>query len=543
MPGDAAYAVARLHTRCVIDGIEFECAQVTLSYEMNAIPSCTCMLAVGREVKSLQPAKVHKHFSKLKVRSSFKLYFWAEPLAAQGGAWNVWPEKPALIFEGQVVGTGWQRSTTGATFTVHAEHWLADLHYSSALSGTSHPGNPADFTFSAGFLPMSTSAAGGDKQVDWIPGDRIKSITKSDLQVDLWENVLKVWMKTVAEQEPIDERLAGPGNGSALAALARIKSDAMQMQFDSNPNDEQLGNAVMESLNQAITQHDVHNTLWGKLIGEWSPQYWFAVIPRVKDALVVPFVGALKNQYHVAIWASEYVQCDLHSALPHVLRCVGISYPEQFAAGGNANPAFEQAKRRGLAGLWPIPAPEKGLIMIKNPPRWLRGAMQGAAYSGVVTGVVPSRAPIQTHYTPTGTGPPQQPPFKPEDAEKEWVPIMNQYAHQWYMIEMLKGRTGELSGRLRFDVAPGSTVLVEAGIDPFVQVQGGDGLGERFYATVSKTTILINSEVQRAGTSFSLAHVRTETENEDDKYAVDKPPLYERGWPGDTLDSAFQAPG
>jgi len=544
MPGDAAYAVARLHTKCVIDGDEYECAQVTMTYEMNAIPTCTCMLAVGRNVKDLQPAQVHKTFEKLKVRSKFELFFWAEPLAEQGGAWNIWPEEPLLIFEGVVVGTGWQRSTSGAQFTVHAQHWLVDLHYSSALSGSSHPGNPADFTFSAGFVPMLTSGAGGDQQVDWIPGDRVKGITAASLNSDLWENVLKKWMQTVAEQEPIDERLAPiVGNAAALDALERMISKEMAMKFDSNPNDEQLGNAVMESLNTAITKNDIHTTLWGKLVGDWSPQYWFAVIPRVKDAYVVPFVGALSGGYHVAIWASEYVQCDLHSSLPHVLRCVGISFPEEYAAGGNANPAHEKAKRRGLAGLWPVPADDKGLILIKDAPRWLTAAMQGDAYSAYCCGITPERVPIQTIYTPKGTGPAQNPEFKPEDAEKEWVPILDQYAHQWFMIEMLKGRTGELSGRLRFDVAPGSTVLVEAGIDPFVQVQGGDGLGERFYATVAKTTILINSEVQRAGTSFSLAHVRTEAENEDPKLSVPEPPLYKRGWFGDTLEDSIQAPG
>ena len=103
-------------------------------------------------------------------------------------------------------------------------------------------------------------------------------------------------------------------------------------------------------------------------------------------------------------------------------------------------------------------------------------------------------------------------------------------------MEMLRGNTAELSGKLRFDIAPGSCVRIEGKGERFVEE---DETAVPLYASVYRTTIVINSENQRAGTTFALAHVRTEAENGDPRCAIDKPPLYKEPWRGAALDDQF----
>jgi hypothetical protein len=440
-----------------------------------------------------------------------------------------------MLFDGIVVGTGWQRSTNGANFVIYAQHWLADLHYSSAFSGASHPGNLADFTYAAGYQSTDVKAAGA-LDLGWVPHTDIAGkVKKADLEGDLWENVLKKWMIQVSEQDPIDDRLSdATSNTAALDALAKMKSEEMGM-TDLDGDSEAIGNAVVWSLNKAMGRADYNNTLWGKLVGEWSPQYWFTVVPRVEDAYIVPFTGALRGDPWKEIFAGDYVHCELHTGMSQILRAVGIAYPVEFCAGGNTNPGEHAALRRGLAGLHKATT-EKGLVLVKDPPLWLAEAAQHYKYCKTSCGILPERIPIRSAYTMEDVGPEQDPPNSPEDNQEEWKGILDKYAHQWFMLEMLKGRQGELSGRLRFDIAPGSQVKIESGRDPFII---GDDLGEPFFASVTRVTCLINSERQRAGTSFSLAHIRNEKENEDDGTSVAEPPLYKKGWRGKELVDGY----
>lgn len=531
------WAAVRLRLTCVVGGFEFEAVQATMTFEMNSIPTAVVSIAVGREVRTLQPATSHSKIGMIQPRDSFKLYLVPQALGGEGGAPGEWHE--AMIFDGIVVGVGWQRSTSGANFTIYAQHWLADLHYSSTLSGASHPGNPADFTYAAGYRSPHVMTAGASTDVDWVPHVPIggTGVNIGDLTDDLWENVLKKWMVQLSEQDPIDNRLNDDvANEAALDALEKMTSEHMGMRLSERGGAHAIGNAVCMALSQAVSRADWNTTLWGKLVGEWSPQYWFAVIPRVEDALIVPFTGALRGEQWADIKTGDYVHCDLHSGMAQILRAVGITFPLAFAAGGNTNPGEHGAMTRGLGGLWPAGSDKKGLVLIKDAPLWLTDAMQGYKYGGRSCGVLPLSVPIRTSQTDEDVGPEQDPPNNPEDNQEDWKTVLDDYAHQWYMIEMLKGRQGEISGRLRFDIAPGSQVRIEGGRDPFI---AGDAMGVPFFASVTRVTNLINAEIQRVGTSFSLAHIRNEKENESDETSVEKPPLYKEGWVGKELVEGY----
>jgi hypothetical protein len=85
-----------------------------------------------------------------------------------------------------------------------------------------------------------------------------------------------------------------------------------------------------------------------------------------------------------------------------------------------------------------------------------------------------------------------------------------------------------MSGKLRFDIAPGSVVAIEtAPTDREAQ--------DILFATVTQVAFAIDAERAAAGTSFTLAHIRTSAENEDPTLTSVRSPLYKAIWKGAPL--------
>lgn len=528
-----------------VNGIRFEAVQAVCSFEQNAIPTCSITVAVGRNIATSRAATAHSELRHLKNRSFVEVYLKVTPLQSEGGAPHEWPADYFPIFMGFVTGTGWQRSNNGANFVIHVEHWLSELNYTSAINGASHPANPAAFTFPAGFKAPVVRAGGGT-DVNWVYHLRLRDgITKEMAEDDLWERILKPWALQVATERPTDDRLlfgleTPMGNDAALDILRGDKTfkitsaGSMGMQL-SGPNSIAMGNALARALESSMGNNVINTTLWGKMIGEWSVDYWFVVVPRVMDALVVPFVGSLSGPSWVEIKAGDYVQCDLQSAVPQQLSCVCLLHSVTWLAAGNTNLGEFDEIKGGLAGLYPIPPNKKGVMLYKDLPRWLTDVLQEYDQGLESEGVFP-RLPIRTGVDKDDVGVAGNEALSPNKQQDAFRDVIARYAQHWYLLEQLKGRTGELAGRLRFDISPGSQVRVLSHGGP-----GGveDDLTEPFYASVSKVTHLINSEMQRAGTSFTLAHIRNERENGDSDFSISVPPLYKQPWRGAVLVDGF----
>jgi len=119
-------------------------------------------------------------------------------------------------------------------------------------------------------------------------------------------------------------------------------------------------------------------------------------------------------------------------------------------------------------------------------------------------------------------------------------------ACHWYKSSILGQRYGELSGKLRFDIAPGSIVKVEP---PVTAIEGEK---TAMYGAVVQVSFVINSEQHTAGTSFAFSHLRTEKENDIGNahskrhFVGTVAPLYKKEepgspWPGGPLAEAGQS--
>lgn len=547
-----AWAKYKIRLRAEIGGQSYlDVVQWTATWELNNIPHGQLLLAVGRNFSTQQAATIHRTVDTLKTKMKAKVFLEVIPSGAAAGIVNEWPKGEFVVFDGYAVATGWRRSREEAQFVVHLLHWLDDLHGSSMLSATSHPSNPSDFTFGAVFPALGLNSSGGEDPAATEPAwtatcDATRSITNAVLEDDLWGAVLLPWLQTIASQDRLDVNpLGGAGisrglNDRAKLALARMgqsdrgSCDVVKLAMDIGGAD---GNAIANGVRNYLTRETfsswVHTTFWGKLVGEWGPQFMFSIVPRIEDAFPVPFTGPLRTPFKT-ILPSEYDFADVGSAMPQVLQAVGIFHPVQMYTGGDGGAAGFPKSYAQLCG-WYSPEDEpEGLLLMKDPPGWI---------TEIIPEIEQSRDSSGAEGDAIGTAaePDVGKDIKGDDPAKAvggvaQTTFMNRFAQQWYALESTKGRQGEMSGKLRFDLAPGSNVKIIPAKEKFI---GDDDLSLPRFATITRVTCMINAESKVAGTGFGLAHVRTAAENTTDKTSVERPPLYKEGWPGCSLSSQF----
>jgi hypothetical protein len=123
----------------------------------------------------------------------------------------------------------------------------------------------------------------------------------------------------------------------------------------------------------------------------------------------------------------------------------------------------------------------------------------------------------------------------PGDLSLQACSLMNAYAQVLYAYEVLKAREGDLSGKLRFDIAPGSSIKIEGCGEKFLGLS--DDFGDAMFASVLQVDFIIDCETPRASTSFHIAHIRGSDENRLPGTSVERHPLWETVWDGAPLIS------
>lgn len=540
----SSHAVIKLRLRAVIGDFNFDdVVMYTSAWALNTIPTASLLVAVGRNVDTQKLATIHNAVKTLTTQIKAQVYLTAIVKDVEQALPGVPNGEEIKIFDGRVVGTGWQRSQNGAHFTIHLLHWLGDLNYASSVSASLHPGSPGDMSYPAVFPAIGlTNVSPSDSQLPaWVPGISSSDVNEGSFS-DIWGNVLLKWLEQISNDDPFDRALNGAGGGAnpdTVAALSKIgpNPDGKPLALDTHgATASTLADGMRAALISEMGGSWINTTLWGKIIGEWAPAYWFSVVPRVDDALIVPFTGGLQGDPWAVIGDEDYASADLNSQLHQVLRAVGITFPIETSTSFDLNIGLPQAARGGLMGLYkPL---DSGMVLLKDAPKWLSHPAVAHMLSLYAEGV--NGAPIATAVDEAGVGAPRIPDRDIDGDISHLKGIASAYAEQWYVLESLKGRTGEVAGKLRFDIAPGSNVLVVAGGER--HIPQANAVSEDIYATVTQVSYVINAEAQKAGTAFSLAHIRTTKENTSPGTSIAKPPLYEEAWSGAKLVPAAPGP-
>jgi len=516
--------------------VGFEVVSVTGSFAINQVPECVCVLAVGRNaVDGQQLAKIHSAARSMKQMVKAKVYFRPRGEFKPDG--TEWPRGEQVVFDGYFVGMSYQKVGGKVNVCVHLIHWLSDLAFSSSLSSVSHVSNPGSMTFPAALEPITPGAGGGGEAVflsNLVPHQAIEPL----IQSDLWEaiKVLMCGMSTFEGFNPI----CGAGgigleqikkNDRAKEALKKIEGPGGDCTLEYK-----YGKALALTLGlagqgwagiaQAIGEIPVtglwNMTLWDVLVGGYCQQFGLMVCPGVDRAVVAADCPGFRGPTWREIPPNEYEFTDQSAMLPRPLRAVvshGASYME---AGANFY-AAAQGVSTCVSGVFASKSVEDadGVVMYTQVPRWVAEITTSGVNAGTVVGAKDNK-PIKTATTPDGgqKGPDKPPVEMKDDAQK----VLDKYAQMVFIREQLRGRNGTISGKLRFDVAPGSKLKLKG--SPEVFIGGEDELADDLYVEVNRVTFEINCEGRRAATAFMLSAARNETENQEERTSTAEHPFY-----------------
>jgi len=534
------YVHTKFKLRAKIAGIDFsdDIVAISASFPLNTIPTASITVAVGQKARGGGIAKIHLARATFKPRDPVEVFLTITPTA---GKTEKMESGEIKIFEGFLVSVGYQRSHNSANYVINVVHWLDDLNNSSALNGKWFPNAPFLMAQNAAFEALQTSSGNVWSPVPIIDANE-QIITESNISQNLWGDVIKPIFKTMAGWKTS----SNDPNDAALKALDRMPAEAPSFDGAAKLSLDISGvglNAEM-SIRQALTKDSAesfaYTTFWSTLVGDYASQFFFAVSPCIDKAYVIPFFGGLKfsGNDKLVIRADDYSYANFNSTMHQLIENVTVFWPAQMDPMLHLGGDMQSSDKFSTpSGQWPdvgtAQQPRQGLKLFKDLPSWLANTSPWPIMCGPTTGEGGKR-PGDCLAPQTGESNLPAGWKKPAElADAMYNEVCTRFAKHFYHTEFLSQRYGEMSGKLRFDIAPGSIIKIEL---PDAEI-GPLTARESLIAAVTKVSYAINAERSLAGTSFDLSYIRTTTEdNKTGKITQPTAPLYKgQKWSGYTL--------
>lgn len=551
MAAEARFAYHRVSAWIVLGDVEIPIVSGQIDYELNGIPRAVFRLPVGRDMRNNATSLLHTIAADMTEEIPVQLWVNMSPNSRSDATVRLLniPDGDFRLFDGYTAGGGYSRDQHGSVqYVITCNHWLSRLSHGTAFSESSHPGNPTRYNYSA---LMGTGAVGDTDGLNWTTiTEASRFVNQSNLAIDVWGSALLPWMRNLASKDGMwigEVGLKGAtGSGAAAAALARMGPDVachVPSKFrDSLSIDIDVATEIANSV--ASRTHDpgfvTHQTLWDILVGRFCPDYLLAVVPRVDDAMVVPYIpgnrgtgrneAAGTNGAFVLLEAAEYGTIQLEAASRRPLRGYGIlsSLTTRGGALGYADDT-PPSELMGLGGWYGVD--KDGAVIISQGPQWLGAVLSPSRYSDAATGA--GLSPIGTATMP-GIGIANgSRAAGVARASTSIKPLLDAYAQARYAQEILQGRQAVVSGRFRLDVSPGSLVEIEGASEAFIADH--DQLGLSYFGEVLRVSLTIDAEGRRMGTAFHIGFARTIAENASDNTSVASHPLYQSTFQGCSL--------
>ncbi|NBV84301.1 hypothetical protein EBR57_09325 [bacterium] len=362
-----------------------------------------------------------------------------------------------------------------------------------------------------------------------------------NLRKDLWSEVLRELFRALAQKtigrqstEKDGDANKNGNNAAAIKALDKMPGadnpNPAQLKFNLPAGDSTLALAMVIAISKILKTGLAYSSFWSKLIGEFGAEFLFGVSPAATFANVIPYFGAIKREW-ITITGADYAYASFNTSLISLIESVEIRFTQNSTSHAwTVGTSKEQSAvansvsyYRPLARFPMENTDHRGQIIIKDPPTWMTNSIPTTVY-GPFTSGLQGNSPNDMG----GQGSAQTPNNTPRPAETEkklqGSALVQGYAEQMFKSEVLNQRRGELSGKLRFDIAPGSIVKIEAPESDIGAGTFSDALN--FYAMVTQVSFAIDAETHSAGTSFAFTNLRNETENNNKNLTSDAAPIY-----------------
>lgn len=533
----ARWGYYKLRAWAVLDGKTIDVAGFQVDFELNSIPRATVRLPLGRQVPSNAASAIHGLVQSLTEQVPIQVYCQVAATSTSDRSVRGLglPTGAFLCFDGYAAGGGYARNNQGAAqYAIACNHWLTRLNQGSAFSASSHPGNPARYSYGA---LMPSAADTGALNWTAITGAS-DVITQGNLATDAWGSAFHPWFRRLASSDGFwatEVNLKGDGtNKPALLALDRMKPGlkygvAAQLRstlsIDVDVAAEIAADVVKLTSDPTFA---ANQTLWDILVANLAPDYLLAVVPRVASALVVPYIPGNRGTAGAAyakILAQEYVGIQVDAAMRRPLRAYGILSSLATRDGATMDDTPEDAST-GIGGWYDTK--KDGTVMIQPGPRWMNAILSPSRYVDAASGG--DLKAIGNAQFP-GAGAAGDAGAQAKDRAKNTIkPLLDAYAKARYAQEVLQGRQAVITGAFRLDIAPGSLVEIEGASEQFIADLDQFGLG--YFGEVLRVSLSVDAETPAVGTAFHVGNVRSAAENADDKTSVDGHPLYEATFQG-----------
>lgn len=506
MAGD--YYYSQVSAGALVGGTEIPIADLTVTYALNSVPTCTIKAAVGWDEYNA-PAATVDALNAAGYMTPLEVVVRDEGDSPFGSG-----EKK--VFEGFVAGPrndATAKQSVGAV--VDGVGILNELQLGNKLSWLFHNTSPGNL-----FEPcVKDTGSHGGTNGPYLDGSQ--SIPVSNVAQDMWGNGILPVFKILAEK---GDRLAlgmeGPPNTRAIAALQKITT---------NPNCPlrviQRAAGASQYLEKGLAVQIANissgTSFWDTLVSlcsTWS----LAIVPRVEIAYLVPFIEAAQHYYttitldHMfSVAANDFTERANCRGVVLVGQAQNIYSAESDSA---ANPG---AGFLGKADGFQLGIAEaNGQFKAYEWP-----SCYGAA---VIQGASQKNIPRAKTNFPTLKKPEAQ---RPESSvaktkEAELGSFMDQVAEARFRRDLVAARMCNVVGPLRFDICPGTQVRLE-------MIGGGDS-ASYMYGVVTQVDIRINAEQPYASTTFAVSHLRTEAQQASAAVSSTHP-VFGRIFVGDTL--------
>lgn len=523
--------------RINVNGFTLVASQFSMSYGLNSIPTATALIALGRNARTGQRSTAHEAVAQLKqmapvtVRLTGSLLDW-DPTGKQ------WPPSPIghVLFVGYVSGIAYRRSLGRVSLVLNMVQKLVDLSMSAVGSADVVPGAVNDI-----MLPAAYEGAGG--KVASTAGGKFIGTLPDDISVDFSEGLLKV-IEYVCSENQLQIHEAWCGGDQGVASTKRDNSMALNVLRGSGVfwrgihnligTDEYCAQYplqitangkkfVSDWVGRRVASSLAGDSLWSLMIGSLLPSFGLYIIPTAQEAYLAPIIP-MSRTIGKTIKPSEYVDFNLKMMSQRPLYGVGIF------ASYNLSTVEKTGDGKLCAGAtYTARSPQgdtnDGMWLFTQAPGWMDGWVN---YDPKVLDGNPDVVAMMNEPSHDAAGVAAEAVNRSPSSEIDgWNNIMENYARMVYASNSLRGRSGSLVGKLRFDIAPGTTLRVEAKGDAAGDsAESPDDLAATMIGLVASVTVTINAEQASATTSFELTNLRTDEENGDERMSMGAHPFF-----------------
>jgi hypothetical protein len=523
---------------------ELPVSGMTLHFNMHSMPEASFLVPPGRNPSRFADSTITDLKDELttewEIVAEVTMTGWVGPRVLVR-------DKTFTVWRGIVVGVGYTASAGTFQYTVNSAHWLHYLDAASCTSGgivknspynlrskfsvvtdgtksakagvqallTVKPGTPRDL-WSDLILPMlSATLTPTEDTARGQPGQRTN---------EFWSNTL-VGGSTIKFAPGVDAAKAlrelEAGNRTAL----KIIGGSLQAKYNVGwlsglpvLNDPTKVNPVglpvaglgwIENFNmQGGVRYTIASMIsnaaeaqspWDKLLGI-GQQFFFRVLPCVESAVITPYLPVTSSRSTWRVLDKDsYVLLNGSGFMPRAWAGVGVygqsSYTTNSPVVGNAN----EANAGRLAGGYMVA--NRGKMAFYPLPAYMMSVAAGLG--------------VKADATQPNTN-------AMKEASERRRTSGNNYAQMLWTEQAFAGRSIRLQSPLRFDIAPGSTVVLK-GLDINASNQVAQDHSKQLYGLVSGVRVVLDAIGPSAVCEMTITHLRTPKEND---MGPEQHPLY-----------------